>query len=60
MTTATLIGKQLFETDLQFQRFSPLSSCGKHGSVQANMVVEKELRVLPGSQERLRISLSVA
>ena len=31
---------------LQFQRFNPLSSWGKHGSIQTDMVLGKELRVL--------------
>jgi hypothetical protein len=34
----------LIRAGLQFQRFSPL--CGKYGSVPADMVLEKELRVL--------------
>jgi hypothetical protein len=35
----------LFETDLQVQRFSPLSSRQEHGSIQADVGLEK-LRVL--------------
>jgi hypothetical protein len=46
MTKATLIkGKHLIGAGLQIQRFSPLSSRQKHGSIQAGMVLEK-LRVL--------------
>jgi hypothetical protein len=39
-------GKHLIGAGLQVQRFSPLSSWWEHGSVQTNMVLEKELRVL--------------
>jgi hypothetical protein len=40
-------GKHLIGTGLQFQRFSPLSIM--HGSMQADMVLEKELRVSSAS-----------
>jgi hypothetical protein len=44
-------GKHLIGASLLFQRFSPLLSLWKHGSVQADMVLEKELRVLHLDQE---------
>jgi hypothetical protein len=40
-------GKHLIRADLQVLRFSPLSSRQDDGSIQADMVLEKELRVLP-------------
>jgi hypothetical protein len=39
-------GQHLIRSGLEVQRFSPLSSRWEHGSVQADMVLEKELRVL--------------
>ena len=46
MTKASLIKKQhLIGSDLQVQRFSPLSSRWEHGSIQTDMV-QAELRVL--------------
>ena len=38
--------EHLIVAGLQFQRFSPLYHDEKHGSMQAGMVLEKELRVL--------------
>jgi hypothetical protein len=34
-------GKHLIRAGLQFQRFSPLSSCKKHGNMQEDLVLEK-------------------
>jgi hypothetical protein len=39
-------GQHLIGAGLQVQRFSPLSSSGDHGSIQAGMVLEMKLRVL--------------
>ena len=38
--------QHLIGAGLQVQRFSPLSSRQEHGSIQADVVLEKELRVL--------------
>ena len=38
--------KHFIGAGLQVQKFSPLSSWQEHGSVQADMVLEKKLRVL--------------
>jgi hypothetical protein len=49
MTKATLIKekkKHLIGAGLQIQRFSSLSSWWEHGGTLADMVLEKELRVL--------------
>jgi hypothetical protein len=39
-------GKHLIGAGLQFQIFVHYHHGGKHGNLQANMVLEKELRVL--------------
>jgi hypothetical protein len=47
MTKVTLNkGKHFIGAGLEFQRFHPLSSRWEHGSIQADMVLEKELRIL--------------
>ena len=38
-------GQHLIEAGLPVQRFSPLSSCGKHGRIQGDMVLDQEPRV---------------
>ena len=43
-------GEHLLGACIQFQRFSPLFG-GKHGSMQADMVLEKKLRVLRSNQQ---------
>jgi hypothetical protein len=42
----TFKGKHLIGTSLQVQRFSHYNHDKKHGEMQANMVLEKGLRVL--------------
>jgi hypothetical protein len=46
MTRYSYKGKHLIGFSLQFQRFSPLPSWQETCGVQADMVQEKELRVL--------------
>ena len=46
MTKATYKGQHLIRAGLQLQRFSSLSSRQEDGSIWADMVLEKELRVL--------------
>ena len=53
-------GKHLIGAGLQFQSFSPLSSWKKHGSMQADMVLEKEPRVLHLDPKAARRRLSSA
>jgi hypothetical protein len=40
---------------LTVQRFSPLSSRGKHGGMQADMLLEKEQRPIYRQQEKRRM-----
>jgi hypothetical protein len=48
MTKATTLTKDniLVGAGLQVQRFSPVLSRQEHGSIQADMVLEKDLRIL--------------
>ena len=46
MTTATLMRKHLIGAGLQFRGLVHCHHGGKHGSVQAGMVLEKELKAL--------------
>ena len=39
-------GRHLIGTNLQFQMLSPLYHGGKHDIIQADLVLEKEMRVL--------------
>ena len=40
-------GKHFIVAGLQFQRLVHYGYCGKHDGMQVDMVLEKELRVLP-------------
>ena len=51
MTTATPIKKHFIGTSLQFRGLAHHSHCGKHGSMQAGMVLKRQLRVLHLDQQ---------
>jgi hypothetical protein len=38
--------KYLIGASFQFERFSPISPWWEHGNIQADIVLEKELRIL--------------